>query len=219
MKRFLAVFIFLSAALFGQQLYPHNSGVAPTENPNIRIHASPTPFANPDAGHRSLEIYLRALSTWNLPTWLSTGQVIYEGDFTGHFWTIIDLNPKINPPPAGVEIPNLYENFYMFDWDLVLNEELHLPTPVQPPTGPYWYNFWFNQTLAGTVAPSVSQFPPNAVSVVYDVANGGYADIPIARFLYPVSFQGTWVQIHVIGNMWHETDGQGWIYLSIHKLL
>ena len=219
MKRFLAALLLLTSCLCGQQLYPHNLETPPIESPSIRLHAAPTPFSDPDTGHRSLEIYLRALSTWDVPLWWSTGQVIYMGDFVGHFWTVIDFNIENNPVPNGVEVPNHYDGTYSFDWDLVLSEELHLPTPVQPAPGPYWYNFWFSQTLTGMVSPSVSLFPPNAVSVIFDAVDGGYAHIPIARFVYPVSLQGTWVQIHVIANMWHEVDGQGWYYLSTQRLL
>ena len=229
MLRFLAVFIVLTTSLIGQQLYPHNSESGIVENPSIRVHAAPTPPSTfyPVNGSKSIDIHLRALSWWD--SWLfvppppGTGGgsyiPVYKGDFAGHFWVIIDFSPGTTAPPPETEIPNLYENTYAFDWDLVLNEELHLPTPVQPPLGPYWYNFWFSQTLTGTVLPSRNLFPSNAASVAFDVSQGGYADIPIARFVYPNSLQGTWVQIHVIGNMWHEVDGQGWIYMNIWRLL
>ena len=224
--RFLAVFIFLSASLFGQQLYPHKQENSATISPTLRVAASPTPpgLWPPSTGSKSLDIHLRAFNSWN--SWIYTPgptggsyTILYKGDFVGHFWVVIDFNIATNPPPNKEKIPNLYGHYYPFDWDLVMNEELHLPTPVQPSPGPYWYNFWFSQTLAGTVAPSVNLFPEYAASIIYDVAQGGFADIPIARFVYPTALQGTWVQIHVIGNMWHEVDGQGWVYLNILKLL
>jgi len=223
-KRFLAAFILLCAPLFGQQLYPHKSESGTQEGPTLRVAASPTPNLSPVTGSKSLEIYLRALNTWD--SWIYTPgptggsyTILYKGDFVGHFWVVIDFNIATNSPPNKEKIPNLYGHYYPFDWDLVTNEELHIPTPVQPPPGPYWYYFWFGQTLAGTVTPSVNLFPEYAASIIYDVAQGGVTDIPIARFVYPTAFQGTWVQIHVIGNMWHEVDGQGWIYLNILKLL
>ena len=229
MKRLLSAFILLCASLFGQQIYPHHPESGTQEGPTLRVHASPTPPSTyyPVNGSKSLDIHLRALS-W-LDSWLFVPPLpgtgggsfipIYKGDFVGHFWVIIDFSPGTTAPPPETEIPNLYQNTYAFDWDLVLNEELHLPTPVQPPLGPYWYNFWFSQTLTGTVLPSRNLFPSNAASEAFDVSQGGYADIPIARFVYPTALQGTWVQIHVIGNMWHEVDGQGWIYMNIWRLL
>ena len=226
MKRFLSAFILLCAPLFGQQIYPHLPESGTQEGPTLRVAASPTPpsIFYPTNGSKSLDIHLRALSMWD--SWLFTPGVgggsytaVYKGDFVGHFWVIIDFNPATTAPPPETEIPNLFSHYYPFDWDIVLNEELHLPTPVQPPPGPYWYNFWFSQTLTGTVSPSKSLFPSQAASVIFDVAQGGYADIPIARFVYPTTLQGSWVQIHVIGNMWHEVNGQGWIYMNIWKLL
>ena len=226
MKRFLIAFILLCAPLFGQQIYPHLPESGTQEGPTLRVAASPTPpsIFYPANGSKSLDIHLRALSMWD--SWLFTPGVgggsytaIYKGDFVGHFWVIIDFNPGTTEPPPETQIPNLFSHYYPFDWDIVLNEELHLPTPVQPPPGPYWYNFWFSQTLTGTVSPSKSLFPSQAASVIFDVAQGGYADIPIARFVYPNALQGSWVQIHVIGNMWHEVNGQGWIYMNIWRLL
>ena len=228
MKRFLIAFILLCAPLFGQQIYPHHPESGTQEGPTLRVHASPTPTTVfYPAGSKSLDIHLRALSMWD--SWLfvppppGTGGgsyiPIYKGDFVGHFWVIIDFNPGTTEPPPETQIPNLFSHYYPFDWDIVLGEELHLPTPIQPPPGPYWYNFWFSQTLTGTVSPSKSLFPSQAASVIFDVAQGGYADIPIARFVYPNALQGSWVQIHVIGNMWHEVNGQGWIYMNIWRLL
>jgi hypothetical protein len=218
------VFTLLISCTLGQQLYPHLPETGPSEEgPTMRAIAYPTPqtIYTPTQDSLSLEIYIRQLSIfteWILDpngTWVAD----FAGDFAGHFWAIIDLNPNYNPVPAHITIPNLYHNYYAFDYDIIMNEELHWTSPVQPPAGMYWYNFWFSQTATGQVAESISLFPDQAASVVYDAFGGGYADIPIARFVYPAIFQGTWIQIHVIGNMWHEIDGQGWFYMSAHRLL
>jgi len=222
--RFLAVFLLLISCMFGQQIYPHLPSSGPSEEgPSLRVIARPTPLSiyAPTPESRSLEIYLRQLSVWDSWSLGPFGNWIpnYRGDFVGHFWVVLDFNTHYNPLPAHIQVPNLYNGYYTFDYDILLNEELHGATPIQPPTGLYWYNFWFSQTASGQVAKSRNLFPGSATSVAYDAFGGGYSNIPIARFVYPAVFQGSWVQIHVIGNMWHEVDGQGWIYLNTMRLL
>jgi hypothetical protein len=153
--------------------------------------------------------------------YLETGIDFYggTGGGGGEFWAWIDIDPSNEF--TYVPYPMIHDSN---DVDMQIFGQTAFrmdPLPVQ--TGLYTILLWGAFVLPTAYVDSGPWAPHEVhgrLGTVFTIQMRSWptVSIPIARTLIPYGSplitHGTQLQVHVIGNMQHEQDGSGWVYMS-----
>lgn len=210
MGKIIAILLLAVSNLLGQWFpytpenseYPQRVGVHDIATLNMLTSATPTQPATIRTFVRVVAINPYAYNTpATYPSWA------WVGDIAGEWFVWIDLNPAYTPAPTSIQVWGLTS----VDRDLYYGT-LFQSVPIQHYASLLYTSWWGLFTFYSGV---IYQYPNQAggSSFVY-LPEASAGDIHIATWTGPPIYYGIsrQVDVHVVGNIYSELEGSGWIY-------